>query len=146
MCSINVKQCILHGKYNNSLTFIAQKTADETPLSSPERLRTHLESTVFVLTTIFRAESGSVIDNKFTIRFKMLIMKIWVQPLLWPVGRGRCGHSLFFVLEGKETNKSFKDTMSLNGIDHKISRYEYLNPVIRPTFRHFRLARWFGPI
>jgi hypothetical protein len=32
MCAINVKQCILNGKYNNSLTFIAQKTADETPL------------------------------------------------------------------------------------------------------------------
>jgi hypothetical protein len=31
---------------------------------------------------------------------------------------GRCGHSLFYVLEGKETNKSFKDIMSLNGIDH----------------------------
>jgi hypothetical protein len=37
---------------------------------------------------------------------------------LCPVERGRCGQSLFFVLEGKETNKSFKNTMSLNGIDH----------------------------
>jgi hypothetical protein len=67
-------------------------------------------------------------------------MKIWVQPLPWPVERGRCGHSLFFVLEGKETNKSFKDTMSLNGIDHKISRWEYLNLGIGPTSRHFRLG------
>jgi hypothetical protein len=31
MCAINAKQCILQGKYNNSLTFIPQKTADETP-------------------------------------------------------------------------------------------------------------------
>jgi hypothetical protein len=35
MCAIIVKQCILHGKYNNSLTFIAQKTADETPQIKP---------------------------------------------------------------------------------------------------------------
>jgi hypothetical protein len=32
MCAINVKECILHEKYNNNLTFIAQKTADDTPL------------------------------------------------------------------------------------------------------------------
>jgi hypothetical protein len=37
MCAINVKQCILHGKYNNSLTFIAQKIADETPLDTKIR-------------------------------------------------------------------------------------------------------------
>jgi hypothetical protein len=34
MCAINVKQCILHGKYNNSLTFVAQIIAGETPLDS----------------------------------------------------------------------------------------------------------------
>jgi hypothetical protein len=60
--------------------------------------------------------------------FGCMIMKIWVQPLLWPAGRGRSGHSLFFVLEGKATNKSFKDTMSLNGIDHKISRWLDIPP------------------
>jgi hypothetical protein len=64
-----------------------------------------------------------------------MIMKIWVQLLLRPVESGRCGYSLFFVLEGKETNKSFKDTMSLNGIDHKVSRWEYLNPVIGLYFQ-----------
>jgi hypothetical protein len=32
MRAIHVKECILHGKYNNNLTFIAQKTAGETPL------------------------------------------------------------------------------------------------------------------
>jgi hypothetical protein len=32
MCAINVKECILHGKSNNNLTFVAQKTAFETPL------------------------------------------------------------------------------------------------------------------
>jgi hypothetical protein len=31
MSAINVKECILHGKYNKSLTFIAQKTAGESP-------------------------------------------------------------------------------------------------------------------
>jgi hypothetical protein len=94
-------------------------------------LCTQLKSTFFVLTIIFWAKFGSVY-SKFTIRFRMLIrrilsmiMKTWVQPLFWPVGRGRCGHSLFFVLEGKETNKSFKDTMSLNGIDRKVSRWEF---------------------
>jgi hypothetical protein len=33
--AIIVNQCILHGKYNNNLTFIAQKTADETPQVLP---------------------------------------------------------------------------------------------------------------
>jgi hypothetical protein len=32
-CAINVKECILHANYNNSLTFIAQKTDGETPLA-----------------------------------------------------------------------------------------------------------------
>jgi hypothetical protein len=32
MCAINVKECMLHEKCNNNLTFIEQKTAGETPL------------------------------------------------------------------------------------------------------------------
>jgi hypothetical protein len=125
----------------NYITYISEKNPNCV-------LRTPLESIFFILMTIFRAKFGSVVYIKFTIRFRMLIrrilsriMKIWVQPLLWPIGRGWCGHSLFFVLDGKKTNKSFKDTMSLNGIDHKKSRWEYLNPVIGPTSRHFRLCR-----
>jgi hypothetical protein len=42
MCAIIVKQCILHGKYSNSLTFIAQKTADETPQGLTEKELLHL--------------------------------------------------------------------------------------------------------
>jgi hypothetical protein len=37
MSAIHVKKCILHGKNNNNLTFIAQKTAGETPLESGEK-------------------------------------------------------------------------------------------------------------
>jgi hypothetical protein len=54
-----------------------------------------------------------------------------LSPAARALGRGQCGHSLFFVLEGKETNKSFKDTMSLNSIDNRVERFQHFCRVLQ---------------
>jgi hypothetical protein len=83
--------------------------------------------------TFFRAIFGPIVYFKFTTRFRILIRRI-LSMIIWPVRHGRFGHSLFFVLEDKETNKIFKDTMSLNRISYVASKHISPNAFFTESF------------
>jgi hypothetical protein len=70
-------------------------------------------------------------------------MKIRVKP---PVGHGQCGQSLFFVLEGKETNKICGRIMWKNYIEEEGQIYDSIlwiseRGIVLSLYSNFQLSR-----